>query len=169
MSRNHYDGLNPYLVSQVYYHARQLHEHPALHKLTISDLEQELMLGFLLYQHKYNPNLSGWKTFVNLTLMRVKGHLIEQAVAKKRGYTTTHISYDELSEEPIDVMVTCELHIALTQAANKLPAELAELLRHLYNGTLKDIARQKKTSYFKLHYQMIKLRSFLKKIGLKPS
>jgi len=169
MSHNHYPGIDPYLVNQVRYHARQLHHHPALREMAITDLEQELMLGFLLHQHKYNPHLAGWSTFIDLILTRVKGRLIEQAVAKQRGYTIKHVSYGSVPEFPTDPMVTCELQIELTRAANKLPVVLATLLIDLHTASLKDIARQRHVPYLKLYYRLTKLRTCLKKQGLKPN
>lgn len=166
MSKNHYDGLEIYLVSQVRYHASRLRKHPALCEFTISDLEQELMLGFLLHRHKYNPSLAGWKTFVNLILTRVNGRLIEQAVTKKRGNMAEHVPFESLSDEPVDMMTACELHIALKQTADKLPVKLARLLRDLYVLSLKEIAREQKTAYLKLYYQLTKLRAILKRFGL---
>ncbi len=169
MSHNRYPGIDPYLVSQVRYHARQLRHHPALREMAITDLEQELMLGFLLQQDKYNPSLAGWKTFVDLILRRAKGQLIEQAVAKQRGYTIKHVPYGTVPEFPTDPMVACELQIELTRVANKLPTVLATLLIDLHTASLKGIARQRNVSYLKLYYRLTKLRTFLTKWGLKPN
>lgn len=46
MSKNNYEGIHPYVVNQVRYHARSLMRHSATPGVEVKDLEQELMLDF---------------------------------------------------------------------------------------------------------------------------
>ena len=41
MSKNKYQGIDPYVVNQVSYHARSLMRHSAIHGVEVEDLEQE--------------------------------------------------------------------------------------------------------------------------------
>ena len=55
MSKNKYEGIHPYVVNQVHYHARSLIRHSAIHGVEVDDLEQELMLDYLSRKQAYNP------------------------------------------------------------------------------------------------------------------
>ena len=46
MSKNNYEGIHPYVVNQVRYHARSLMRHSTTHGVEVEDLEQELMPDF---------------------------------------------------------------------------------------------------------------------------
>ncbi len=55
MSKNKYQGINPYVVNQVRYHAYSLMRHSAIHGVEVEDLEQELMLDYLSRKQAYDP------------------------------------------------------------------------------------------------------------------
>ena len=143
MSQNHYDGLPPYLVERVRYHASSMQRHPALRHVEINDLEQELMLWFLSRKHTYDPQKASWRTFVSMVLDYCHVRLIRDAYAQKRGLNVPHVSLSQnsgqsVSEEDLlrsDIQpgnaIHCELCCDLSRILVKLPADLAALLAGL--------------------------------------
>ncbi|GEM_PF-4947680 len=85
MGKNNYEGIHPYVVNQVRYHARSLMRHSAIHDVEIEDLEQELMLDYLSRKQAYDPEKAKWSTFVDRILNHKCASLIEAARAQKRG------------------------------------------------------------------------------------
>lgn len=178
MSKNRYDGCHPYLIQQVRYHARVLHQYVCLRHVPCQDLEQELMLFFLSRQHTYNPDKASWKTFVSRVLDCAHKRLMRQTYAQKRGWDVEHVLFDEDSDNPIgcDEFITaviqpgshrqCELHCELLKLLRTLPTDLATLLQQLHTMPLNDIAELTQTPYSKCHYQMRQLRAILKQRGI---
>ena len=81
MSKNNYEGIHPYVVNQVRYHARSLMRHSAIHGVEVEDLEQELMLDYLSRKQAYDPEKAKWSTFVDRILNHKCASLIEAARA----------------------------------------------------------------------------------------
>jgi hypothetical protein len=87
MSKNNYEGIHPYVVNQVRYHARSLMRHSAIHGVEVEDLEQELMLDYLSRKQAYDPEKAKWSTFVVGVLVEVPVMLSLVAFANRtRGY-----------------------------------------------------------------------------------
>jgi hypothetical protein len=49
-SKNRYDGIDRYVVSQVRYHARQMLRHRAMAGMEVEDIEQDLITRGRFYQ-----------------------------------------------------------------------------------------------------------------------
>lgn len=91
---NKYTGINPYAVGQVRYRARTLINHPSISGMDVEDIEQELMLSYLLHIKHYNQELAGFKTFVDRVLRHKCTDLIREAEAQKRELHINVMSLD---------------------------------------------------------------------------
>ena len=85
MSKNKYQGIHPYVINQVRYHARSLMRHSAIEAQEVEDLEQELMLDYLSRKLAFDPKKAKWSTFVDRILNHKCASLIEADRAQKRG------------------------------------------------------------------------------------
>lgn len=90
MSKNKYQGINPYVVNQVRYHAYSLMRHSAIHGVEVEDLEQELMLDYLSRKQAYDPEKAKWSTFVDRILNHKCASLIEAARAQCLAVVVTN-------------------------------------------------------------------------------
>ncbi len=99
MSKNNYEGIHPYVVNQVRYHARSLMRHSAIHGVEVEDIEQELMLDYLSRKQAYDPEKAKWSTFVDRILNHKCASLIEAARAQKRGSGISDFSLDAWLED----------------------------------------------------------------------
>lgn len=88
-SRNRWGGINPVVVKQIFYHARQARKHPALAHLEIEDIEQELMLEYLCMENAFNPALSSYETYTSRVL---KYRCFELIALGKAGRTLTPVA-----------------------------------------------------------------------------
>ncbi len=178
MPYHHYNGLEPYLISQVDYHAKTLKHHPLLQHTPLVDLKQTLLLHFFLRQHTYDPDQAKWSTFVDLVLNCVHKQLIRDAGRQKHGAGIPHHSLETLlavdeqdaySPWPAHLIQensACDLACDLSRIKDRLPDDLATLLLRLCSSTLIDIARLTNTPYFTVRQQLKRLRSALIEHGL---
>ena len=83
MSKNNYEGIHPYVVNQVRYHARSLMRHSAIHGVEVEDLEQELILEYVSRKQAYETEQAKWSTFVDRILTHKCAILIEAARVQK--------------------------------------------------------------------------------------
>ncbi len=178
MSCNHYTGLPPYLISQMRYHARRLHRHPAVCSMDVEDIEQELILAFLLRQDTYEASKASWPTFIDRVLTYHGYHLIEKAKAQKRHVNT--VSLDAYCEqhsdsdigELCDVIANTaidELQIDVERITNVLPPHLAILLINLQTHSVREIAQATKIPRSTLYDTLLRLRAALIRHGFKQS
>lgn len=98
-SQNRYDGIDPYVVSQVRYHSRQMLRHHTMAGLEIEDIEQELMLDYLSRIQAFDPEKSCRKTFVDRILRHKCAAMIKAAKAEKRNYGFQATSLDSWLED----------------------------------------------------------------------
>lgn len=92
-SQNRYDGIDPYVVSQVRYHSRQMLRHHTMAGMEIEDIEQELMLDYLSRIQAFDPEKSCRNTFVDRILRHKCAAMIKAAKAEKRngGFQATSL------------------------------------------------------------------------------
>lgn len=84
-SKNRYDGIDPYAVSQTRYHARSMLRHHTMAGMEIEDIEQELMLDYLSRIQSFDPEKSCRRTFTDRILRHKCAALIKAAKAEKRN------------------------------------------------------------------------------------
>ncbi len=176
MSCNHYTGLPPYLISQVRYHARRLHRHPAICNMSVEDIEQELVLAFLLRQGTYEASKASWPTFIDRVLTYHCYHLIEKANAQKRDVDTVSLEAccEQYSDSDIDELCDVlantaidELQIDLERIINVLPPHLAILLVNLQTHSVREIVQTTKIPRSTLYDTLLRLRMALMRHGFK--
>ena len=92
-SQNRYDGIDPYVVSQVRYHSRQMLRHHTMAGMEVEDIEQELMLDYLSRIQAFDPEKSCRNTFVDRILRHKCAAMIKAAKAEKRngGFQATSL------------------------------------------------------------------------------
>jgi RNA polymerase sigma-70 factor (ECF subfamily) len=173
-SQNRYEGIDPYVVNQVRYHARKLIRHPAVHGMEVEDIEQELMLDYLSRIQAYDPEKAGLKTFVDRILNHKCANLIEEAKAKKRGGDVQEVSLDawlegrdgdedELPDHTYDRTEAIHFAIDLNQAVHALPEPLASLLIQLGIFNVSEISRRTGVPRSTLYGSVNELRAELQR------
>lgn len=177
MSRNNYNGIDPYVVKQVRYHARSLIRHPNIYGMEIEDIEQEFMLDVFGRSHAYDREKSGWRTFVDRILHHKIADLIEEAKAQKRGGGIPPLSLDAIFEsdegghdelpDPVGHSV-CGMHLVidLKRLAQSLPQPLAELMFRLGEHNPSEISRMTGVPRATLYGSIYALRGTLSEHGL---
>lgn len=98
-SSNRYEGIDPYTVQQVRYHARQMLRHRAMSGMEIEDIEQELMLDYLSRIQSFDPEKACRKTFVDRILRHKCASMIAKATAEKRNRGVGGISLEAFLED----------------------------------------------------------------------
>ncbi len=176
MSKNNYEGIHPYVVNQVRYHARSLMRHSAIHGVEVEDLEQELMLDYLSRKQAYDPEKAKWSTFVDRILNHKCASLIEAARAQKRGSGISDFSLDAwledkdgednaLPDPATEDLTSLDLQIDLEQAVQQMPPHLVLLLVDLRTLSISEISRKTKTPRSTLYGTLSELRGSLKARG----
>lgn len=95
-SKNRYQGIDSYALSCARHYARILsHKHPCFSPGDYEDIEQELILHFLLDMPKYDPAKSEWKQHVFIMIQRRAKGLRLEAEAQKRGGRIRPFSFQE--------------------------------------------------------------------------
>lgn len=150
-STNRYDGIDPYVTSQVGFHARQLIRHPAIENVDAEDLEQELILHYLRRRSAFDSTRASWPTFVDRVLTRKCANLVDRACRQKRGADVCVESLDQLlCEDPDDssdeavasVVGTSDLEVDFGRAVDELSTELVLFLVDLLGENLTEVARR---------------------------
>lgn len=176
MSKNTYQGIDPYVVSQVRYHARSLIQHEAIHGVEIEDIEQELMLDYISRKQAYAPEKAKWSTFIDRILNHKCASLIEAALTQKRGAGISDFSLDAwlenkdgedstLPDPTTQDLTSRDIHIDLERAAEQLPPHLVLLLVDLQMLSISEISCKTKTPRSTLYGTLSKLRGSLKERG----
>ena len=98
-SQNRYHGIDPYVVSQVRYHARSMLRHHTMAGMDIEDIEQELMLDYLSRIQSFDPDKACRNTFVDRILRHKCASMIKSAKAEKRNHGFQATSLDAWLED----------------------------------------------------------------------
>jgi DNA-directed RNA polymerase specialized sigma24 family protein len=152
-STNRYGGIDPYVISQVRFHARRLIRHPAITAVEVEDLEQELMLHYLRRRSAFDSTRASWTTFIDRVLTRKCASLVDCACRQKRGANVTVESLDQLlSEDPnaddssdedvASVEGASDLEVDFDRALDNLSTELFLFLIDLLGENLSEVARR---------------------------
>lgn len=171
-SCNRYDGVDPYLLSQVRFRARSLSRNSLMHGMELEDIEQELMLDFLVRQRSFDPGKASWATFIDRVLTHKCASMIEGATAAKRGASVPRVSLEALlagpdggMHEPIDEAASdaagADIRVDLSRCVACLPARIATLVRDLRHGTMSEIARERHMPKTTLYGHLAILRASL--------
>lgn len=95
-SNNRYRGIDTYALSCARYHARWLTEkHPCFTAADYEDIEQELILYFLLEAPKFDPEKSSWKLHISMIIKKRAIWLKIKAETQKRGGRVRPLSIHE--------------------------------------------------------------------------
>lgn len=177
MSQNRYDGLDPYLISQVRYRARHLSQRSAIDGMAIEDIEQELVLAVLLRQPTFDATKASWPTFVDRLLCYQVRCLIKRARTQKRGSQVAMVSfeswrerYPETADAPLfgvlsEAMAAQDISRDVTRIAAKMPPHLALLLVNLQTQSITEISRLTQTPRTTLYDRLAALRAVLREQG----
>jgi len=178
MSNNNYKGINQYVINQVQYHARSLIRHPSIHGFEVEDLEQEMMLDYLLRIKSYDQKKASFNTFVDRILNHKCASIIENAKAQKRGSGMGELSLDSWLENPDgendELPDTASensyihgLQIDLNMAAERMKPKLLTLMTNLRTHSMSEISRITGTPRGTLYESLHALREDLTQHGIK--
>jgi RNA polymerase sigma factor (sigma-70 family) len=94
MLKNRYGGVDLYAVKHVSFKARVLLRTPHFNKDDLEDLEQELMLAYLLAWTSFDPDKGNPKSFIKAVVNNRAAEMLREAEAQKRwtGLKTLSLS-----------------------------------------------------------------------------
>ena len=84
MLKNRYGGVDSYAVKHVSFKARVLLRTPHFNKDDLEDLEQELMLAYLLAWPSFDPDKGNPKSFIKAVVNNRAAEILREAEAQKR-------------------------------------------------------------------------------------
>jgi RNA polymerase sigma-70 factor (ECF subfamily) len=88
-SLNQYHGLFPEAVEAIRYWARCLVQHPVFSSSDLEDVEQDLVMDLYERIPKFDPQQSGFSTFISMVVSRCASRLLSRATTAKRGAMQT--------------------------------------------------------------------------------
>jgi RNA polymerase sigma-70 factor (ECF subfamily) len=189
-SRNRYAGINPYALACVRYHARRLINHPCFTPDDYEDIEQDLVIHFLLEWPKFDPTRSSERLHISMIIKMRVIYLMKEAEAQKRGgrrrpdSINRSIFDDDGNEvEWLDTIasdaglwgdaylgwnhLSADLRLDIDRAISQLPPPLADICERLKTSTITDVARETGIPRTTINDTIKKLREILGKRGLR--
>ena len=169
-SNNHYEGINPIIISTVRKKARKLIKHKCFLSSDLEDLEQELMIDLLSKLIHYNSSKSSLQTFTQNIIENKASNMISDISRKKRGSQMAicslyepigvgdnkdeaYLLIDTISADSSfyeysisDLTRQLEFEFDVRQVINKLPDNLGKLCKLLQIMTVAEIAEETGTS-----------------------
>jgi RNA polymerase sigma-70 factor (ECF subfamily) len=169
-SNNHYEGINPIIISTVRKKARKLIKHKCFLSSDLEDLEQELMIDLLSKLIHYDSSKSSLQTFTQNIIENKASNMIRDISRKKRGSQMTicslykpigvgdnkdeaYLLIDTISADSrfyeyslSDLTRQLEFEFDVRQVINKLPDNLGKLCKLLQIMTVAEIAEETRTS-----------------------
>ena len=169
-SNNHYEGINPTIISTVRKKARKLIKHKCFLSSDLEDLEQELMIDLLSKLIHYDSSKSSLQTFTQNIIENKASNLIRDISRKKRGSQMAicslyepigvgdnkdeaYLLIDTISADSSfyeysisDLTRQLEFEFDVRQVINKLPDNLGKLCKLLQIMTVAEIAEETGTS-----------------------
>ena len=169
-SNNHYEGINPIIISTVRKKARKLIKHKCFLSSDLEDLEQELMIDLLSKLIHYDSSKSSLQTFTQNIIENKASNMIRDISRKKRGSQMAiwslyepigigdnkdeaYLLIDTISADSrfyeyslSDLTRQLEFEFDVRQVINKLPDNLGKLCKLLQIMTVAEIAEETGTS-----------------------
>ena len=169
-SNNHYEGINPIIISTVRKKARKLIKHKCFLSSDLEDLEQELMIDLLSKLIHYDSSKSSLQTFTQNIIENKASNMIRDISRKKRGSQMAicslyepigigdnkdeaYLLIDTISADSrfyeysiSDLTRQLEFEFDVRQVINKLPDNLGKLCKLLQIMTVAEIAEETRTS-----------------------
>ena len=169
-SNNHYEGINPIIISTVRKKARKLIKHKCFLSIDLEDLEQELMIDLLSKLIHYDSSKSSLQTFTQNIIENKASNMIRNISRKKRGSQMAicslyepigvgdnkdeaYLLIDTISADSSfyeysisDLTRQLEFEFDVRQVINKLPDNLGKLCKLLQIMTVAEIAEETRTS-----------------------
>jgi len=169
-SNNHYEGINPIIISTVRKKARKLIKHKCFLSSDLEDLEQELMIDLLSKLIHYDSSKSSLQTFTQNIIENKASNMIRNISRKKRGSQMAicslyepigvgdnkdeaYLLIDTISADSSfyeysisDLTRQLEFEFDVRQVINKLPDNLGKLCKLLQIMTVAEIAEETGTS-----------------------
>lgn len=169
-SNNHYEGINPIIISTVRKKARKLIKHKCFLSSDLEDLDQELMIDLLSKLIHYDSSKSSLQTFTQNIIENKASNMIRDISRKKRGSQMAicslyepigvgdnkdeaYLLIDTISADSSfyeysisDLTRQLEFEFDVRQVINKLPDNLGKLCKLLQIMTVAEIAEETGTS-----------------------
>lgn len=169
-SNNHYEGINPIIISTVRRKARKLIKNKCFLSSDLEDLEQELMIDLLSKLIHYDSSKSSLQTFTQNIIENKASNMIRDISRKKRGSQMAicslyepigigdnkdeaYLLIDTISADSrfyeysiSDLTRQLEFEFDVRQVINKLPDNLGKLCKLLQIMTVAEIAEETGTS-----------------------
>ena len=184
MSNNRYGGVDSYAAFFIGYKVKQLIRSPFFKYDDYEDLQQELMLAYLLAWPTFDKNKGNRKSFIKAVINNRAGWIVEEAKRQKRWTgqkdisLSTQVSQDENTIEMIDLFsnedhvwgdvfasisyISAEQNIDMEYLLSELPPELNDLFYQLQSYSIKDISRNTGLAQSTVFSRVKRLRQFLK-------
>lgn len=184
MSNNRYGGVDSYAAFFIGYKVKQLIRSPFFTYDDYEDLQQELMLAYLLAWPTFDKSKGNRKSFIKAVINNRAGWIVEEAKRQKRWTgqkdisLSTQVFQDENTIEMIDLFsnedhvwgdvfasishISAEQKIDMEYLLSELPPELSDLFYQLQSYSIKDISRNTGLAQSTVFSRVKRLRQFLK-------
>lgn len=181
MSKNQYSGVESYAAFFIDYKIRKLIQLPLFNQDDYEDLEQELMLAYLLAMPKFDPEKGNRKAFIKAAVNNKATVIIRDAEARKRwsgsANLSLHAPINEDQDSLLDVLAAenglwGETLYSYSQKAwedkadfldiiNQMPEDLRELAVLLLEHDLKDAVQKMALPPSTVYSRLSRLRKFM--------
>jgi RNA polymerase sigma factor (sigma-70 family) len=192
-SNNRYAGVDAFALKVIRSQVRKLiQSHPCFQGYDFEDLEQELVLDFILRWPKFDPNKGSKHTHIWMLVRKKILNLITEAEALQRGGRSRPESANvpiffgsdsEGSEELIDTIssedglwgdaylgwnhLNATLRDDLNRAIAQLPPDLADICERLKTQNVSEVARETGIKRENINYAIRRLRKLFGERGLR--
>lgn len=146
MTKNKYSGVDPYAASFIAYKARTLIRMPMFSKDDLEDLEQDMLLYYLLSMPNFDPRKGDKRSFIKTVVNRKALVLVRDSEREKRwtGAQNFSLSFqvgDEADGTTLADMITGESSIwgDVFFAQSQIVAEQNMDIAKILNGMPNDI------------------------------
>lgn len=190
MSNNRYGGVDSYAAFFIGYKVKQLIRSPFFTYDDYEDLQQELMLAYLLAWPKFDKNQGDRRSFIKTSINNKAHKIIRDAETQKRWTGTKNVSLSmpfQSDEENNDALIDkissdqniwnnpssleqyreIEINIDMKKISQDMPKELQDLYSLMQEHTISEIADILKIPRTTLSSKAKKLRKYLEKSGAK--
>lgn len=190
-SKNRYAGIDSYALSFIRKQTQKLIGHPYFTRDDFEDIEQELVLDYIIRWKDFDPSKGHYISFIHMVVKRKAYNILQEIEAMKRNQGERPVSlndllYQDTEDEAVELIDTissdealwgnayfgwdqlsADLRSDLQKAISALPEDLQVICEKLKTMTVTDVAKELGIPRGNVNNAIVKLRKIMGKAGLK--
>lgn len=190
-SQNRYAGIDSYALSFIRQQINKMIGHPYFSRDDYEDLEQELVLDFILRWPDFDASKGSKISFIQMVVTRRCSNIIKEIETMKRGQgekpsSLNQLLYNDTDGDAIELIeaissdeglwgnayfgwdqLSADLRSDLQKAISTLPEDLQVICEKLKTMTVTDVAKDIGIPRSNVNNAIVKLREIMGKAGLK--